>query len=98
MKSVSFFKVGFFDLVVKEPFVNLNPSEASFVYSFVFHLFTEFSVVFVKNLNQYGYLIISLASSIVLNAILLFEVLTTAFAGDLEGLAVLIRRFIIILT
>ena len=39
MEAVGFFDVLLLDLVVKEPFVDLNPSEASLLNGFVLHLF-----------------------------------------------------------
>lgn len=73
MEAVGFFDVLLLDLVVKEPFVDLNPSEASLLNGFVLHLFGQLSIVFVEDPHEDSNLVIGLASAVVFDLLLLAQ-------------------------
>jgi hypothetical protein len=93
VESVGLFEVSLFDLVVKEPFVNLNPSESGFFDGLVLHLFCQFSIVLIENFDEDPNLIVGFASSVIFDAVFVRpEFLAASFAGYLNCLRLFTER------
>jgi len=53
MERISTLVLFLLDLVIEEPFVDLNPGEAGFAHCFIFHFSRDFAVMLVENSEKY---------------------------------------------